>query len=259
MHKSGTLIRKTFLIGALIIVFIITAVSLGYILYFDSKAKKLQSDLTADLPIINVAVETIDGQEALEVKFNDYFSDYKNLFKFYDTSITLNIYESGAVLDSETNEKILDQGYNGDFDSVYECGNGTYSFCIYTYDVNAKTDFNNVFYFKIDDTATTLDENQANLKQQDRIYNFCLEIQSESISYIQYYDTANSYYRYEDGKYRAVQNSDLNENDVFLMWIDGELRIASYDDGYFYYDTSQTLESENTLIPVKRKGIVYDL
>lgn len=43
------------------------------------------------------------------------------------------------------------------------------------------------------------------------------------------------------------------------MWMDGELRIASYDDGYFYYDNLQTLEAKDSLISVKRKGIIYDL
>ncbi|MBS6627639.1 MAG: hypothetical protein KH282_01045 [Clostridiales bacterium] len=181
------------------------------------------------------------------------FENYKDLVTKYDAQINLYIYESGAVVDYDSNEPLyFSTGEEGAADGHPSLDNQRlYCKRISQYRVVLKNDLNN-------NALDLVEQNSAGITfEEGKIYNFmlCIEntleqsyiaqllynVPDESRVWKKFY----SYFRYENSSFEPVYAKDLTFSDVVVAWYNDTLYSASYNKETDQIDLLQEIRSRN--------------
>lgn len=160
------------------------------------------------------------------------------------------IMESGAEFNIDTQDYSLAKGYTGYYPSdsywAEACKEESdenyissgYNLCVYS-GYSEKLFKENTYYIE-----ETVEDGYFN---ENRIYNFSIELLNPKDDTLYYYD---SYFRYSNGTFAKITEDKLSIEDTYFIWKNGELhfaKYANYNEGtpYFYISDEVYLKEES--------------
>lgn len=236
--------NKTLKIIAIILVFVFVSIitAIPIVKYHNNEVLNNQLEIIEKSNTYFLNSVNLVNNNAIQINFSDNPIWDNNSIK--KLNCDLMIFESGAVVDMDKNGKLdLANGFSGYPGNEYSSASneqrkedgfgesqGYYNLCINGDDLLVGKKVKKELSFEIDENCK-FDEN--------RIYNFHVEINNPSDGRLFNYDC---YFRYNNGNFHIVNNTDLKPEDTYFAWHNNELHFARYSsmssDGYPCYQIS---------------------